>query len=285
MTFTTELTVRVSSIGPICAGIDPSTELMRQWGLPDDATGLAKFCDICLEAFVDAVPVVKPQVAFFERLGAVGVEVLEGFLAAARRAGLLVIADAKRSDIAHTMHAYAEAWLAPESPLAADAVTAVPYHGLGSLEPMIARARDLGSAVIVVARTSNPEGRTIHEALVQDRTEPASVQDALLADIAERNKTELAQHRDWTIGPLGAVVGATLEPSLFDLGNLQGVILAPGVGAQGAGPKELRRLFAGCPEGTVLPSVSRSVLAAGPEPGALRRAAVSAREEAARALA
>ena len=117
--------------GPLCAGIDPSADLLPTWGLPDSADGLRTFGLTCVEAFAGVVPVVKPQVAFFERLGSAGIAALEDVLAAARDAGLLVIADAKRGDIGSTMEAYASAWLDPASPLAADAMTAMPYLGLG----------------------------------------------------------------------------------------------------------------------------------------------------------
>ena len=61
---------------------------------------------------------------------------LERTIAALRDAGVLVLADAKRGDIGSTMAAYAAAW-AGDSPLAADAVTASPYLGFGSLRPLL----------------------------------------------------------------------------------------------------------------------------------------------------
>ena len=121
----------VARTGPLCAGIDPSPALLARWGLPDSADGLRSFGLRCVEAFAGVVPVVKPQVAFFERWGSAGMGALESVMAAARDAGLLVIADAKRGDIGSTMEAYATAWLDPDSPLAADAVTVIPYLGIG----------------------------------------------------------------------------------------------------------------------------------------------------------
>ena len=222
MGVTTELTRRVAASGPLCAGVDPSASLLEEWGLPDDASGLREFCGRCLEGFAGVVPVVKPQVAFFERHGSAGIAVLESFLAGAREAGLLVIADAKRADIANTVEAYADAWLGPTSPLRADAVTAVPYLGLASLEPLVDAAARSGSAVIVVIRSSNPEGRVIQEARLategEAQGESPSVEDALLAQIATRNAAFRAEHPDWSLGPIGAVIGATLEPSGFPLG-------------------------------------------------------------------
>ncbi len=277
--FGTRVARAVAELGPLCAGIDPSATLLGHWGLSDDATGLREFGLRCVEAFAGAVPVVKPQVAFFERHGSAGLAALETVLARAREAGLLVIADAKRADIGNTMDAYADAWLDPASPLAADAMTAVPYLGLGSLQPLVDRAAATGRGVIVVVRSSNPEGRTLQEAVIDGGTGPA-VEDMLLAEIAVLNHGGTLP-----TGTLGAVVGATLSPSRFPLPTLGGVILAPGVGAQGGTPEQVAMLFGDCPAGSVLASVSRSVLGAGPERAALAAAARQARDELAGALA
>ena len=268
----------VAATGPLCAGIDPSSELLHAWGLTDDGPGLRQFGLRCIEAFAGVVPVVKPQVAFFERCGSAGVAALEAVLEEARSAGLLVIADAKRGDIGSTMEAYARAWLDPQSLLRADAVTAAPYLGLGALQPMVDLAGSTGRGVLVVARSSNPEGRSLQEARTEGGAGPA-VEDMLLSGIAELN-------RDGRLpaGTVGAVVGATLAPSGFDLAGLGGVILAPGVGAQGGTAASVGALFGGCPAGSVLASSSRSLLRTGPDVSALAGAAKQARDEMADAL-
>ena len=82
---------------------------------------------------------------------------------------------------------------------------------------------------------------------------------------------DLASRFGPTTGSFGVVVGATLRDLDVDLDGLGGPILAPGLGAQGGSVADLRRLF-----GTgraVVPTVSRDVLAAGPDPAALRAAA------------
>src|ERR1700733_1808435 len=156
------------SRGPLCLGIDPHPELLRAWDLPATADGLAAFCDVCIEAF-SGFAVVKPQVAFFEAYGAAGYAVLERTIAALRSVGVLVLADAKRGDIGTTMAAYAVAW-AGDSPLAADAVTASPYLGFGSLRPLLETAVAHDRGVFVLAATSNPEGATVQHARFDDRT-------------------------------------------------------------------------------------------------------------------
>ncbi len=205
--FGDKVALAVERAGPLCAGIDPSPALLAEWGLPDDPSGLRSFCQACLEGFAGAVAALKPQVAFFERQGAAGMAELERFLAAAAEAGVLVIADAKRGDIDSTARAYADAWLGETSSLAADAVTAHPYLGLGALAPLVERAAAGGRGVIVVVRSSNPEGRGLQEALT---AAGPRVEDQLLAEIADLNGRP-----DVPAGTVGAVIGATLEPSEF----------------------------------------------------------------------
>jgi orotidine-5'-phosphate decarboxylase len=263
--FGDRVAVAVETHGPLCAGIDPSAALLRAWGLTDDATGLRDFARTCVDAFAGSVGVVKPQVAFFERHGAAGVHVLEELIADASAAGLLVIADAKRGDIDSTVAAYADAWLRDDSPLAVDAVTAHAYLGLGALAPMVRVAARNGRGVLVVARSSNPEGRALQEATTASG---ATVEDTVLGEIAALNASA-----DVPAGTVGAVVGATLEASTFPLSQLRGVVLAPGLGAQGAGPADVAARFRECEPGTVLPSASRAVLEAGPDPKQIRRRA------------
>jgi orotidine-5'-phosphate decarboxylase len=266
----------VGRAGPLCAGIDPSSALLASWGLSDDAAGLRSFCAGCVQGFAGAVAVVKPQVAFFERHGSAGLAELERLIAEANAAGLIVIADAKRGDIDSTAAAYAEAWLGAASPLAADAVTVHPYLGLGALAPLVQLGSANGKGVIVVVRSSNPEGRDLQQAVTGGGP---SVEDMLLAQIAGYNGSP-----DVLAGTVGAVVGATLEPSSFALSQLGGVILAPGLGAQGAGPADVAARFAGCRPGSVLPSSSRGLLNEGPDPAALRDSARSLNRELAAAM-
>jgi orotidine-5'-phosphate decarboxylase len=261
----------VRSKGPLCAGIDPSAALLSAWGLSDDAKGLGVFCRTCVEAFAGAVGVIKPQVAFFERHGSAGMAELERLVSEATAAGLIVIADAKRGDIDSTAAAYADAWLGDASPLAVDAVTAHPYLGLGALEPLVRAAAAHGRGVLVVVRSSNPEGRGLQQAVTADG---ARVEDMLLAEIAALNGSTAVPS-----GTVGAVIGATLAPSEFALSQLGGVVLAPGLGAQGAGPADVASRFAGCRPGRVLPSSSRGLLLNGPDPDDLRRSAESLARE------
>jgi orotidine-5'-phosphate decarboxylase len=253
--------------GPLVWGLDPSGELLDAWGLGDGADGLDRFADIMLEAAVGTVGLVKPQSAFYERHGWRGIRTLQRLVADARAAGLLVILDVKRGDVGTTNDAYAEAFLGAGAPLEADAVTVHPYLGLGAMNAFVSRAQNAGACLLVVTRSSNPEGRAVQAARGADGR---LVEETLLRDIGKLNATLVPGG----IGPVGAVVGpAPLEPSL-DLPAAHALFLAPGLGAQGATCADVARTFAACPD-RVMPSASRSLLSAGPDRGALQDAAAA----------
>jgi orotidine-5'-phosphate decarboxylase len=188
--------------------------------------------------------------------------VLEQVIATAREAGAVVVLDVKRGDIGSTAQAYADAYLDPRSPIAADAITATPYLGFGSLDPMFATAREHGTGVFVLALTSNAEAPPFQHA----RTSAgATVAGTVLAELATLNG-ETAP-----MGSFGAVVGATIDDTDEDL-DINGPLLVPGIGAQGGTADDVRRIFGDVLD-LVLPASSREILSAGPDAGALNDAA------------
>ena len=257
--------------GRLCVGIDPHPHLLEAWGLPVDVNGLRSFSLRCVEAFADTAAVVKPQVAFFERFGSCGFAVLEEALAGLREQGCLSLADAKRGDIGSTMAGYAQAWLGEDSPLRSDAVTVSPYLGVGALSPVFDLAEDTGRGVFVLAATSNPEAVALQSLSVDGR----SVAQRVVDELAQRNASAVGP--DATVGALGVVVGATLEaPPALD--QLNGPVLLPGVGAQGATPADVRELTAAAPE-LGFANVSRAILSQGPNVSDLRKAVVDTAAE------
>jgi orotidine-5'-phosphate decarboxylase len=253
--------------GPLCVGIDPHPGLLADWGLPDDHQGLERFALTCVEALAPAVAVLKPQSAFFERHGSRGVAVLERTLQAIREAGVLSLLDVKRGDIGSTMQAYADAYVDPASPLAADALTVTPYLGYGALRPVLDLALAHGTGVFVLALTSNPEGRAVQHARDESG---ASIAGRIAAQAAADNAGQEP------MGSVGLVVGATVGAAArelgLDLAEVNGPLLAPGLGAQGGGVADLREVF-GAALPNVLAASSREVLSAGPDAGSLLAAA------------
>ncbi|MFI2364207.1 orotidine-5'-phosphate decarboxylase [Promicromonospora sp. NPDC019610] len=280
--------------GPLCVGIDPHASLLHAWGLSDDVAGLREFSLRVVDALGGRVAAFKPQAAFFERHGSRGLAVLEEVLAAARAtgsggsgssSGTLTIVDAKRGDIGSTMGAYADAFLADGSPLAGDALTVSPYLGFGSLEPAVELATATGRGLFVLCLTSNKEGFEVQHAVRRAEGEGESGGVSVAALMAAHAAVLNAGVEP--MGSVGLVVGATIGDAVAatgtDLVAVNGPLLAPGVGAQGAGERELATTFGGARR-NVLASSSRGVLAAGPDPQALVSAARAAAREATEAL-
>lgn len=283
--FGARLAAAMDAHGPLCVGIDPHPGLLADWGLPDDATGLRDFGLRVVEAVGGRVAAVKPQSAFFERHGSRGVAALEDVLAAARAASTLTVLDVKRGDIGSTMAAYADAYLRDGSPLAADAVTVSPYLGFGSLQPAVDLALGSGRGLFVLCLTSNKEGAEVQHARRGAGADVETVAAQVAREAALLNGP--AVEAGDALGSVGLVVGATIGDAAARTGTnlaaVRGPLLAPGVGAQGAGPAELAAVF-GAARRQVLASSSRGVLRAGPDVAALRDAARAATDEAARAL-
>ncbi len=273
-TFGARLHAAMAARGQFCVGIDPHASLLADWGLNDDPAGLETFALGVVEAVAPYCSVVKPQSAFYERHGSRGVAVLERVVAESRAAGAQVLLDVKRGDIGSTSQAYADAYLDPASPLAADAITASPFLGFGSLDPMVETARRHGAGVFVLALTSNREGPEVQHARAADGTTVA-------AGVLERLRA-LNSGSD-PLGSFGAVVGATVADPEEDLA-IHGPLLAPGYGEQGGGPADVRRVF-GPQARHVLASSSRGVLRLGPDRATMTEAVRRANDELAVALA
>ena len=273
--FGARLVAAIGERGPLCVGIDPHPGLLQDWGLPTSVAGLERFALTVVEALAPTVAVLKPQSAFFESYGSAGIAVLERVLAETKQAGALVLLDAKRGDIGSTMSAYATAYLTDGSPLAADALTVSPYLGFGSLLPAVDVALAEGRGLFVLALTSNPEGRAVQHAVDADQK---TVAQAIVDQVGALNAG------DDPIGSIGLVVGATVGRTGLDLSSVNGPLLAPGLGAQGASAADLRLVF-GDAHGALLPTTSREVLGAGPSVDKLREAAARVVDEVRRALA
>ncbi|MFF0267341.1 orotidine-5'-phosphate decarboxylase [Kribbella sp. NPDC004536] len=265
--FGASLRAAMDTRGPLCVGIDPHAHLLDAWGLPDTVEGLASFTYGVVDALADRVAVFKPQSAFFERFGSAGVAVLEQATIRLRDAGALVIIDAKRGDIGTTMAGYASAYLSEKGPLACDALTVSPYLGFGSLQPAIDEAREAGAGLFVLALTSNPEGPQFQSARTADGS---TVAGAVLAGLRDLNADADV------LGSFGAVVGATISSTDENL-DINGPLLAPGLGAQGGTAESLTRVF-GPAVRNVVPSSSREILGAGPDAKALQDAASRAND-------
>src|SRR5688572_1068630 len=153
---------------PALVGIDPHLELLPEpYQLARDerapraerAAAVEAFCTALIDLVADSVAAVKPQSAFFEVFGADGARAWERVVAHARAAGLLVIGDVKRSDIASTAAAYGTAFLeglpGTTREHLCDAITVSPFLGSDSLVPFVESCARADAGLFVLVRTSN----------------------------------------------------------------------------------------------------------------------------------
>ena len=248
----------------LVVGLDPRLDLLplelrgdAHVGRPAAAEATARFCCGIIDAVAPHCVAVKPQLAFFEVLGADGIAAFERVVGYARSAGLLVIVDGKRGDIGSTARAYADAYLEPGvhgDPIA-DALTVNTYLGRDSLEPFVAACRRGGGGLFCLVKTSNAGGVDVQDLVLSDGR-PLWKQVALLVN-------ELGEEMvgDCGLSSIGAIVGATYPRAIAEARKLlpQAILLLPGIGAQGATPADIARAFTSGPA-SALVAASRSVM-------------------------
>ncbi len=198
----------------VCIGLDPDMGSLPQ-GFNRDPDDVLRFLTGIIEATVEVAAAYKPNSAFYEAMGAPGMEVLQATIAVIP-SDIPVILDAKRGDVGNTAARYSQAAF---DVFGASAVTVNPYLGEDSLRPFVNRA-DRG--VFVLCRTSNPGAADLQD-LHLDDGHPLYRRVAYLA-------------KQWNIlGNIGLVAGATWPEELAVIREeCPGMpLLIPGVGAQG----------------------------------------------------
>ncbi|MGC1184738.1 MAG: orotidine-5'-phosphate decarboxylase [Candidatus Dormiibacterota bacterium] len=200
----------------LCVGLDPDPDqIPKSLGEGIEAVRLHSLAVV--EATSPFAAAYKPNLAFYERFGGRGFEVLAEVVEAAGRHAP-VIADAKRGDIGSTAVAYSEAIY---NYLGADACTVSPYLGADSLEPFLAREDRFA---FILCRTSNRGAQDLQDLSVGAPPHP------LYLEVARRAV-------EWNSrGNLGLVAGATWPTEIARIREVAVdlPILIPGTGAQGA---------------------------------------------------
>lgn len=251
---------------PLCVGLDPHLErippVFRRGSMTATEVETAEAVGAFLEAVIDRVAgrvaVVKPQVAFFERLGWRGMRELDRLVRHARARDLLVLLDAKRGDIGSTAEGYAGAYLTADAPLPVDAMTVNPYLGFDTLEPFLRAVRDDGRGLFVLVKTSNAGSGDLQDREVEGQP------------LFERVADGLARPMQELVGPktgwssLGVVCGATWPDQARRVRESlpRALFLVPGYGAQGGAASAALQPFVPGPNGLEggIVSSSRAVL-------------------------
>ncbi len=222
-TFTEKLQHRWSQVGMVCVGLDSDFERIPEVLKAENSSieeVIFAFNREIIDATADLVSAYKPNSAFYEAHGVVGLKALARTVAYSKETypEIPIILDAKRADIGNTNHGYVAAVF---DELGADAITIHPYLGQEAVQPFLDR-KDKG--VIVLVKTSNPGSGEFQDLKVNGSEE------ALYKRVARNVATS------WNKGGnCSVVVGATYPEELAEVRRIVGdmPILIPGIGAQG----------------------------------------------------
>jgi len=204
----------------LCVGLDPDVNKLPLH-LKNDPDGIVKFCKEIIDATKDYAVAYKPNLAFFEVLGARGWQMLEEVVSYIPES-IFTIADAKRGDIGNTSKMYAQTFFDTYN---FDSVTVAPYMGEDSVTPFLEFENKW---VILLAATSNKGGDDFQ---YQEMTNGKLLFQEVLEASKKWGNDEYLMY----------VVGAT-RPEVFQQVRKivpTSFLLVPGVGAQGGSLKEV----------------------------------------------
>lgn len=238
----------------VCVGIDPRVSLLPAEFKPkrdtpnEQALAISNWARELIAVIAPIVPVVKPQIAFFEALGAAGYRAYHETVIAAQEKGLLVIADVKRGDIGSTAEAYAEGHFGL---VGADAITVNPYMGRDSLDPYLTHCRAAGKGLFVLVKTSNAGSTDLQDLWTGDA--PLSRR---VAKMVKEIGADPSLVGKCGLSAVGAVTGATFPDELRELRAAMPAtpLLVPGYGAQGATAADCAKAFLANATGAVVNS-------------------------------
>ncbi|MCH1939468.1 orotidine-5'-phosphate decarboxylase [Holdemania massiliensis] len=215
-----------------------------------------------LDSISDLVPMVKPQIAFYEMLKHYGIQAFEETVEYAKAKGLIVIEDGKRNDIGNTAMAYAQGHLGEFKGINCklkgfdvDFLTISPYLGPESLDPFINVCEEYDKGVFILVKTSNPGNSIIQDVVTK---EGHTISETIAAYVQHKS---MANRGDYGYSAIGAVVGATYPEDAKKLRKLMpnSLFLVPGYGAQGGSAEDIVACFNDDGLGAVISS-SRGIL-------------------------
>jgi len=221
----------------LCVGLDPDIKKIPQCVIDeckedlaedeeyDDSLAIMLFNQYIIDATAPYCVAYKPNLAFYEALGANGLVAYEETVAYIREnyPKHFIIADAKRGDIGNTSKMYARSFF--EGDTQVDAVTLAPYMGEDSVCPFLEYD---GKWVVLLALTSNKGSHDFQ--LTED-----AQGDRLFEKV-------LKTSQQWgTKDNMMYVVGATQGKMFEDIRKVvpDHFLLVPGVGAQGGSLQEV----------------------------------------------
>ena len=240
-----------------CVGLDPRWDrlpekikdrVVKKHGktVKGISEAIIEFNKGIIDAVNDLVAVVKPQIAFYEQYGYLGIKAFEETIRYAKEQGLLVISDAKRNDIGSTAKAYAEGHLGvvdssseKDLGLSTDSLTVTPYLGWDGIKPFISNCQKSNKGIFVLVKTSNSSANELQDI----KSDTGELVFEKLARLVNKWGTNVVGEEGYSSA--GAVVGATYPKEAKKLRKLMpnNYFLVPGYGAQGGGAADVVPCF------------------------------------------
>lgn len=284
----------IETNNPTVAGLDPDfdklPEFIKAKAIGEHGNTLKAAANACYEfnkglidALYDVVPAVKPQCAYYEKLGFEGMVALDKTIKYAKSKGLFVITDGKRNDIGTTMQAYAVAHLGetnivdnPQEAFGGDALTVNGYLGTDGISPLLDICNDKNKGIFVLVKTSNPSSGEFQDLVLSNGKTVYEYMGSMCEQWGENSRGK------YGYSAVGAVVGATypeqLEKLRIEMPHT--FFLVPGYGAQGGGGKAVAGGFDDNGIGSIV-NASRSIMYAYKKDGSdEKNFAAAARREA-----
>ena len=253
----------VAARGPVCVGLDTDFSYLPEgYAQAGETVGesVLRFNKELIRATAPVAGCFKVQIAYYESMGLDGMRCYAETLKAVREAGIPVIADIKRGDIAKTAEMYAQAHFTGD--FEADMITLAPYMGLDSLSPYLPYAEKQGKGMFVLCRTSNQGAKDFeYEKLADGR----HVYDLVGDKVTEIGKNYMGEHG---YSSIGLVIGGTHaeEASEIRARYQDSFFLIPGYGAQGGKAEDIA-LYLNTSNGGVVNSSRGILLAWKKQPG------------------
>ena len=256
---------------PTVMGLDPRFEMLPKCvtdkypkTLEGVADAIIEYNKALIDETFDIIPAVKPQIAFYEMFGLLGMKAFEETCKYAKEKGMLVIVDAKRGDIGSTAAGYSNAFLGKtkigdveESIFDVDFLTVNPYMGSDCVKPFIEDCKKYNKGLFILVKTSNPSSGELQDIKLENGDEVYTT----VAKLVEKWGEDL--RGEYGYSSIAAVVGATYPEQLQSIRKTapHTYFLIPGYGAQGGKASDIALGFDGNGLGGIV-NASRSLMCA-----------------------
>lgn len=236
-------------------------EVINENKILRNSAAVSKFNKIIIDLICDKIPIIKVNIAFYERLGIAGLKAFNETVNYAKTKGLVVIGDVKRMDISSTNSAYAQAYLenyadnSDNNFASVDSITSSLFFGLDSVDPFFDLCKKNKKGVFFLIKTSNKGSADFQDKQLANGNK-------LYEEMAQRlYEISLQDIGEYGYSSLGAVVGATFPEEAKIVRKIlkKNILLVPGYGKQGGKASDLINYFNADGLGAVINS-SRNII-------------------------